>query len=82
MTYNLLCVIVLVVGTKGKSYAAALLTERTGREVPDLLRELYVDRRYSMREVAEATGFHQSTIAAWLRQYGINRADREPATLR
>lgn len=81
MTYNYLHRMVEVMGAKDKSYAAALVTERTGREVPDLLHELYVERRHSQREIAEALGISHSAVATWLRRYGISRADRPPVSL-
>lgn len=59
-----------------KSYAKELVRERTGREVADILRELYVDRRHTQQEIAEALGVHRMAISTWLREYGITREDR------
>lgn len=59
-----------------KSHAKALVRERTGREVPDLLRELYVTKRHTQAEIAAALGVHRMTVVLWLREYGISRDDR------
>lgn len=59
-----------------KSYAEALVTLRTGREVPDLLRELYIERRHTQQEIAGALGVSRMAVSAWLQKYGIRRDDR------
>jgi DNA invertase Pin-like site-specific DNA recombinase len=61
-----------------KSATRELLRQRTGKEVPDLLREMYVDRRYSQKEIASALGINRMTVKAWLDEYGIGRDDRPP----
>ena len=66
---------------EGKSYAAALVAARTGREVPDLLRELYVERRHTQAEIALALGVSRRQVSTWLSQYGITRDDRPPVVL-
>lgn len=63
---------------KSKSYAAELVRTRTGREIPELLRELYVDRRHTQEEIAESLSVSRSLIREWLSEYGISRDDREP----
>jgi len=68
----------------GKSYAKEAVRARTGRDPRDILRELYVDRRYSQQEVADAlakTGVAVSRelVAKWLAEYGITQGDRPPA---
>lgn len=63
-----------------KSASRTLVRLRTGREVPDLLRELYLDKGYSDRQIAEAIGVDRVTVNKWRREYGIRRADR-PAPL-
>jgi hypothetical protein len=62
----------------GKSYAKETVRQRTGRDIPDLLRELYVDRRHSQQEIADALGLTRSLVKAWLFEYGISREDRPP----
>ncbi len=64
-----------------KSHAKELVRRATGREVPDVLRDLYVERRHSQSEIAEALGVHRMTIAAWLAEYGITRDDRPAVAL-
>jgi DNA-binding XRE family transcriptional regulator len=64
-----------------KSHTKELVQERTGRSVPELLREMYVDRRYSQKEIASALGIHRMTVNAWLVEYGIRRDDRPPVEL-
>lgn len=57
-----------------------LVQERTGRPIEDLLRELYVEKRYSDQEIATALGgdIQRATIQQWREQYGITRAPIEP----
>lgn len=64
-----------------KDYAEELVRERTGREVPELLRELYLEKRHTQEEIAEALGVTRSIVNAWLMEYGISRADRGPVEL-
>jgi uncharacterized protein YjcR len=61
--------------------AQELLSRSTGRSTADLLRELYVERRYSQQEIADALGMSRSTVREWLRRDGISRADRLPVEL-
>lgn len=64
-----------------KTYSQDLVTLRTGREVPELLRELYVDRRHSQQEIADALGVSRAVVVGWLREYGISREDRPPVVI-
>lgn len=52
-----------------------------GRDVPGLVRELYLDRRFSDREIAEALGVHRVTITLWRQEWGISRDDRPAVAL-
>lgn len=63
--------------TPNLTHAQALVTLRTGRPVPDLLRELYVDRALSQVSIAAELGVSRITVAMWLREFGISREDRE-----
>lgn len=65
-------------GHRGKSHAKELVRRTTGREPEDVLRELYVERRHSQEEIADALGIHRMTVGLWLREYGISRDDRPP----
>lgn len=52
-----------------------------GRDVPDLVRELYVSKRFSDREIAEAIGVHRVTVTNWRAEWGITRDDRPAVAL-
>lgn len=64
-----------------KSHAKDLVRKSTGREPDELLRELYVERRHTQEEIAEALGIHRMTVSLWLREYGITRDDRGPVEI-
>jgi DNA-binding XRE family transcriptional regulator len=64
-----------------KSYAQVLVEERTGRSLPDLLRELYVAKRHTQQEIADALGVGRMTVNAWLREFDITRDDRSAVAL-
>lgn len=49
-------------------------TERDNR-----IRDLYVNGRYSDREIGEAVGLHRVTVTEIRKRLGITRADRKPA---
>lgn len=49
-----------------------------GRPIEDLLRELYVAKRHTDQEIAEAWGVERATIQQWRAQFGISRSDRDP----
>lgn len=76
--------------SRRKGYAEALVQERTGRQVDALLRELYVDKRHSQEEIAEAltaaissldVSVSRATVSQWLAKYGITREDRPAVAL-
>lgn len=56
-----------------QTHAQALVTLRTGRAVPDLLRELYVEKGLSQAAIADELGVTRMTIAMWLREHSIVR---------
>lgn len=64
-----------------KSHAKELVRKVTGREVDEVLRDLYVEKRHSQEEIADALGVHRMTIGLWLREYGITREDRPAVAL-
>jgi transposase len=47
-----------------------------GREVPDLIRELYVDEGLSQEDVAGRLGVHRATVVRWMAEFGIQTRDR------
>jgi len=67
--------------TRNKSYAKEAVTARTGREVDELLRELYISKRHSAQEIADAIGVSRMTVVTWLREAGISRDDRPAVAL-
>lgn len=64
------------VETDIKSYVEQVVRRRTGREVDEHLRELYIDRRFTDIEIAELLGVSRQTVTKWRRKYGIGRSDR------
>lgn len=70
-----------------KSPTLELVRRSTGREPADLLRELYIDRRLSDQEIADAisrTADHpigRATVQAWRAAFGITRDDRPAVAL-
>lgn len=66
---------------ESNSATKTLVRLRTGRDVPELLRELYLDRGKSDREIAEAIGVDRVTVNKWRREYGIRRDERPPIVL-
>lgn len=60
----------------------ALVQLRTGRDPETLVRELYLEKRLSDREIAEYIGVNRVTVTNWRREWGIRRSDRpEPEDL-
>ncbi len=60
------------------SHAKKLVRVSTGREVADVLRDLYLEQRRTQQEIADSLGVSRDTIVRWLGEYGISRNDREP----
>ena len=42
-----------------------------GKKLEDILHELYIEKRLSIREVAEKLGVHYHTVNSWLKQMEI-----------
>jgi predicted transcriptional regulator len=63
-----------------KTHAQLLVQERTDREIEELLRELYVEKRYSDQEIATALGdtVTRAAVQQWRRRFGIERPPIEP----
>lgn len=66
---------------RGKSYAQEAVHQRIGRPLDEALRELYVERRHSQQEIADALGVSRSLVREWLADFGINRDDRPAVAL-
>jgi DNA-directed RNA polymerase sigma subunit (sigma70/sigma32) len=50
----------------------------TGRDVDELLRELYVDQNRTLEEIGKALGVSRETVRQWILDAGIKRPDRAP----
>jgi len=61
-----------------KTWALKAVQARTGRDPEELLRELYVSKRHSQQEIADALGVSRTLVTKWLAEFGIRREDREP----
>lgn len=61
-----------------KELAKELLIARTGRDPEEWLRELFVDRGYSHRDIAKAMGVSRETVGRWIGEYGLERPPLEP----
>lgn len=59
--------------TPNASHAQKAISLRTGREVPDLLRELYVERGLSHERIGAELGVTRATVARWLADFQIKR---------
>jgi plasmid maintenance system antidote protein VapI len=64
-----------------KSATWELVRSRTGRDPEELLRELYLERRLSDREIAELVGVHRVTVTNWRQELGITRDERPAVSL-
>jgi DNA invertase Pin-like site-specific DNA recombinase len=66
---------------RNKSYAQEAVRQRIGRPIDEALRDLYIDRRHSQQEIADALGVSRMTVSVWLREFGITRDDRPAVAL-
>lgn len=57
------------------THAQELVTLRTGRTVPDLLRDMYVRDGKPQVQIAEELGVSRNTVAMWLREFAIERPE-------
>lgn len=55
-----------------------LVQERTGRDLRELLTELYVEKGRTDAEIAGAIGVTRAVVQQWRTQYGIKREPLEP----
>ncbi len=63
---------------KGTSPSRKLVAVSTGRDVDELLRELYVVRRYNKSEIARSLSVSRETVRLWLLEAGIQRDEIPP----
>jgi transposase len=58
--------------TNGKSHAQQLVETREGRDLPGLLRELFVTQRMSRVAIAKRLGVSRDTVARWIDDYDVD----------
>lgn len=58
-----------------KSYARDLVAERTGRDVDELLKELYVQQRLNFTEIGKSLGVSRETARQWILDAKLERPD-------
>lgn len=59
-----------------KSIAMQEMEHQTGRDLTEMLQDLYHARRLTQRQIADELGIDTSTVTRWMRALGI-RARRE-----
>lgn len=64
-----------------KTHAQEAVALRTGRDLGELLTELYVTKELSQEDVARELGVTRLTVARWLLLYRISRDDRPAVAL-
>lgn len=57
------------------------VTDGTEGHIERVIRELYVDRRHSDQEIADALGVNRVTVTKWRRRWDIRRDDRPAVAL-
>jgi DNA-binding XRE family transcriptional regulator len=57
------------------THAQALVQLRTGRDLPELLEELYVGEGLTQEQVAARIGVTRLTAVRWLREFDIRRPE-------
>lgn len=62
--------------TPSKSHAQRLVELATGRDLAELLRELYVERRWTDEEIGKHLNMSRMTVVNWRAQFGIDRSQR------
>lgn len=56
-----------------RTHAQALIELRSGRDLSDLLRELYVVQGKTEVAIAHELGISRPTVRTWLADFGIKR---------
>ncbi|MDP9145926.1 MAG: helix-turn-helix domain-containing protein [Actinomycetota bacterium] len=57
---------------ESKSHARQLVETREGRDLPELLRELFVSQRMTKGAIAKRLGVGRDTVARWIDEYGVD----------
>lgn len=56
-----------------RTHAQELIELRTGRNLPDLLRDMYVTQGKSQEFIAAELGIQRLTVNRWLLEFGIRK---------
>ena len=56
-------------------------TPPTEGHIEAVIRDLYLERRHSDQEIADALGVNRVTVTKWRKRWGIERADRPPVEI-
>lgn len=59
-------------------YSRRMVALATGRDVDELLKELYVEQRLNKSEIARSLSVSRETVRVWLLEAGIDREDPPP----
>lgn len=57
---------------ESKSHAQRLVETREGRDLPDVLRELFINQRMSRVAIANRLGVGRDTVARWIDENSID----------
>lgn len=58
----------------GKTPLMRLVEQQTGRELEDLLLELYHERKLTLAAISDRVGVPLPTVAAWMAKFRLSRA--------
>jgi uncharacterized protein YjcR len=53
----------------------------TEGHIESVIRDLYLEKRHSDQEIAEALGVNRVTVTKWRKRWGITRDDRGPVEI-
>lgn len=53
----------------------------TEGHIERVIREMYLEKRHSDQEIAEALGVNRVTVTKWRQRWGIRRDDRPEAVI-
>ncbi len=62
-----------------KTPTRRLVELTTGRDLKDVLQELYVERGYTFVEIGKALGVSRETVRLWVDEFGLVRPSAEEA---
>lgn len=64
-----------------KSLPSEVVSPVNEGHIERVIRELYLDKRHSDQEIADALGVNRVTVTKWRRRWGITRDDRPAVAL-